>query len=65
MMNQLLIAQPPIQVMPALAEAVGFNEAAVLQIVHFWLSPTINQHFTDNCYWVQNLKFHLRGRFFF
>ena len=65
MINQLLIAQPPIQVMPALAEAVGFNEAAVLQIIHYWLSPTINQHFKDNCYWAQNLRFHLRGRFFF
>ena len=65
MMNQLLIAQPPIQVMPALAEAVGFNEAAVLQITHYWLSPLVNQHFKDGSYWVQNLAFHLQGRFFF
>ena len=65
MMNQLLIAQSPFQVMPALAEAVGFNEAAALQIVHYWLSPTVNQHFKDGCYWVQNLTFHLQGRFAF
>jgi len=65
MINQLLIAQPSLQVMPALAEAVGFNEAAVIQITHYWLSPLINQHFKDGCYWVQNLTFHLQGRFSF
>lgn len=65
MMNQLLIAQPPIQVMPALAEAVGLNEAAVIQITHYWLTPLVNQHFKDGSYWVQNLVAHLQGRFTF
>lgn len=65
MMNQLLIAQPPIQIMPALAEAVGLNEAAVLQVTHYWLTPLVNQHFKDGSYWVQNLVAHLQGRFTF
>lgn len=61
--DQILIAEPPLQVMPALAEAVGFNEAAVLQVTHYWLSPTVNPDFRDGCRWVQNLAFHLKGRF--
>lgn len=63
MMTHLLIAEPPLQVMPALAEVLGFNEAAILQVTHYWLSPTVNPDFRDGCRWVQNLAFHLQGRF--
>ena len=61
----LLIAEPPFQVLPALAEAVGFNEAAVLQVIHYWLDPEINKHFKDGRYWVKNVFDHLYQRFFF
>lgn len=61
----LLIAEPPFQVLPALAESVGFNEAAVLQVIHYWLSPEGDAHFKDNRYWVENVFNRLYQRFFF
>ena len=61
----LLIAEPPFQVLPALAEAVGFNEAAVLQVIHYWLNPEMNTHFKDDRYWVENVSDSLHQRFFF
>ena len=61
----LLIAEPPFQVLPALAEAVGFNEAAVLQVIHYWLNPEGNAHFKDDRYWVENVFNRLYQRFFF
>jgi len=36
-MSNLLISEPPLQVVPSLAEEVGLNEAIVLQQVHYWL----------------------------
>ncbi len=61
----LLIAEPPFQVLPALAEAVGFNEAAVIQVIHYWLNPEGDAHFKDNRYWVENVFNRLYQRFFF
>ena len=61
----LLIAEPPFQVLPALAEAVGFNEAAVLQVIHYWFNPEGNVYFKDNRYWVENVFNRLYQRFFF
>ncbi|MGV8948238.1 MAG: hypothetical protein ACOH2E_02570 [Candidatus Paracaedibacter sp.] len=61
----LLIAEPPFQVLPALAEAVGFNEAAVLQVIHYWLIPEGDAHFKDDRYWVENAISRLYQRFFF
>lgn len=37
-MSRLLINEPPLQVLPTLATAVGLNEALVLQQLHYWLS---------------------------
>jgi hypothetical protein len=37
-MSSLLINEHPLIVLPSLAEAVGLNEAMVLQQVHFWSS---------------------------
>lgn len=65
MTHPLLIAEPPFQVLPALAEAVGFNEAAVLQVIHYWLSPEMNPHFKHDRYWVENVFNRLYQRFFF
>lgn len=35
-LSNLLIAEPPLQVLPTLAEQVGINEAVVLQQIHYW-----------------------------
>jgi hypothetical protein len=36
-MSKLLIDEPPLQVLPSLAVAVGLNEAIALQQLHYWL----------------------------
>lgn len=35
-MSPLLINEPPLQVLPSLAVAIGLNEAIVLQQIHYW-----------------------------
>lgn len=37
MSSPLLIDEPPLQVLPSLAVAVGLNEALILQQVHYWI----------------------------
>jgi hypothetical protein len=39
-MTKLLIQEPPLQVLPKLAKAIGLNEAIVLQQLHYWLENT-------------------------
>lgn len=39
-MSKLLIDEPPLQVLPSLAIAIGLNEAIFLQQLHYWLTPT-------------------------
>lgn len=34
----LLIAEPPLQVLPSLAKAIGLNEAIVLQQIQYWVA---------------------------
>jgi hypothetical protein len=41
-MSKLLIDEPPLQVLPSLAEAIGLNEAIVLQQIHYWLGHSTN-----------------------
>ena len=65
MKHSLLIDEPPIQILPALAEVVGFNEAAILQEIHYWLNAHINTDFREGRHWVQNVFEHLCHRFFF
>jgi hypothetical protein len=48
MTSQLLINEPPIQVLPALARAVGLNEAIVLQQIHYWLNLQFSRHLSDD-----------------
>lgn len=38
-MSKLLIDEPPLQVLPSLAIAIGLNEAIFLQQLHYWLKP--------------------------
>ncbi|MGA4725402.1 replication protein [Carnobacterium maltaromaticum] len=48
-MSKLLIDDYPIQVLPKLANAIGLNEAIVLQQIHYWINK--KTHFKDERYW--------------
>ena len=50
--SRLLIDEPPLQVIPSLAVAVGLNEAIVLQQFHYWIKGS--KHERDDRYWVYN-----------
>jgi len=54
MASQLLINEPPLQVLPSLAMRVGLNEAIILQQVHYWLNPKLNKNVFDGRHWVHN-----------
>lgn len=49
-MSNLLINEPPLQVLPSLARAIGLNEAIVLQQVHYWLHHAKVKH--DGKMWI-------------
>lgn len=51
-MSKLLINEPPLQVLPSLAVAIGLNEAIFLQQLHYWLR--ISKHVHDDRVWVYN-----------
>lgn len=51
-MNNLLIDDYPILVLPKLAEEIGLNEAIVLQQIHYWLNTSKHQH--DGKRWIYN-----------
>lgn len=50
--SRLLINEPPLQVLPSLALAVGLNEAIFLQQVQYWLATS--KHVHDGRRWVYN-----------
>lgn len=50
--SRLLIAEPPLQVLPSLAAAIGLHEAIVLQQLHYWLLTA--PHERDGRVWVYN-----------
>lgn len=54
MVSTLLISEPPLQVLPSLAVAIGLNEAIILQQVHYWLNPTFNKNYFEGRFWVYN-----------
>jgi hypothetical protein len=51
-MSKLLIDEPPLQVLPSLALAIGLNEAIFLQQLHYWLQRSEHQHAGQR--WVYN-----------
>jgi len=55
-MSNLLINEPPLQVLPSLAVEIGLNEAIILQQIHYWTQPRgqwePQQH--DGKRWVYN-----------
>jgi hypothetical protein len=42
LMSNLLIDEPPLQVLPSLAERIGLNEAILLQQLHYWTQRSGN-----------------------
>lgn len=48
--SPLLINEPPLQILPSLAVAIGLNEAIVVQQVHYWLGLSANTR--DGRVWV-------------
>lgn len=54
MTSQLLINEPPLQVLPTLARNIGLNEAIILQQVHYWLNPQFNKNLFEGRHWVHN-----------
>jgi DnaD/phage-associated family protein len=52
-MSKLLINEPPLQVLPSLAVAVGLNEAIVIQQIHYWLSGKAGK-IIDGQRWIFN-----------
>ena len=50
--SRLLIAEPPLQVLPSLAAAIGLHEAIILQQLHYWL--LVSPHERDGRAWVYN-----------
>ena len=59
--SRLLIDEPPLQVLPSLAVAVGLNEAIVLQQVHYWLGRS--EHLHDGRRWTYQALDDWRAQF--
>jgi len=51
-MTHLLIHEPPLQVLPTLAKAVGLNQAIFLQQLHYWLLKEGKKY--EGLTWVYN-----------
>ena len=45
--KNLLISEPPLQVLPTLAVAIGLSEAIVIQQLHYWVENTKTDGFID------------------
>lgn len=52
--SHLLINEPPLQVLPSLATAIGLNEAIVLQQIHYWLSLAKGGVVVNGRKWIYN-----------
>lgn len=63
MTSSLLIQEPPLQVLPSLAKAIGLNEAIALQQLHWWLSnPKVGAD-REGHRWIYNTYAEWRGNF--
>lgn len=51
-MNNLIIDEYPLMVLPKLAVKIGLNEAIILQQVHYWLNKS--NHIHDDKKWIYN-----------
>lgn len=59
----LLIEEPPLQVLPSLAKSIGLNEAIVLQQIHYWLRKSNNVK--DSHKWIYNSMTNWQKQFSF
>lgn len=59
----LLIEEPPLQVLPSLAKSIGINEAIVLQQIHYWLRKSNNVK--DGHKWIYNSMTNWQKQFSF
>lgn len=59
----LLIEEPPLQVLPSLAKSIGLNEAIVLQQIHYWLTKSNNVK--DGHKWIYNSMTNWQKQFSF
>jgi hypothetical protein len=50
--SNLLIPEPPLQVLPTLAVMIGLNEAITIQQLHYWLK--LSGHMFDGRLWIYN-----------
>lgn len=53
MTSQLLISEPPLQVLPTLANTIGFHESIILQQLHYWLNLPFSRHLINGNFWVR------------
>lgn len=53
-MSNLLINEPPLQVLPSLAKEIGLNESIVLQQIHYWMGNKKVGKWHDDKKWVRN-----------
>lgn len=55
-MNNLLINEYPLIVLPSLACKIGLNEALITQQIHYWteINRKTGRHFIEERYWVYN-----------
>ncbi len=51
-MGNLLINEPPLMVLPSLAQRFGLNEAIVIQQLHYWINKSSSN--IDGHWWVYN-----------
>jgi DNA-binding PadR family transcriptional regulator len=58
---RLLIDEPPLQVLPSLATAIGLNKAIVLQQLHYWLQTSSHQ--IEGKKWIYNTYEEWRKQF--
>lgn len=59
----LLIEEPPLQVLPSLAKSIGLNEAIVIQQIHYWLRKSNNAK--DGHKWIYNSMTNWQKQFSF
>lgn len=52
MRSKLLLDEPPLSIIPSLAEKIGLNESIILQQLHYWIPKATFQH--DGKTWVYN-----------
>jgi DNA-binding PadR family transcriptional regulator len=53
-MTKLLINEHPLMVLPSLATKIGLNESIIIQQIHYWLDPRINNNIKNGRHWVYN-----------